>query len=449
MGWLRCDLDWLSAQDSRASTRRAAISLALLGAGLIASFFHLGRPERAWRTAAMCEPRGVARGYRAAGVDGGVSSTVSPRWRGAAGRACRALGPSYASSCSYAPDDLRGIRFLQEWATRSLSSNTFCWESAPDSRWRRLSARGRARAHRALGTMPLFTLAALLTRSHRSFAMRVSSQIHVQTATGIQTSEGGQKSQGFMGGSFNTREFHRKTPQFLRSVKWISWCSRFRYHHPIGLGLGTASALLLALASSCNTGLIVSVVLLRAGQSPAESLLPDDLLNSSSLWTAHRNLPEEERMKADASTLHAWAQHWEWLNAGAAFRKRPAQTLKIQTAVPLPHSTPGSAQARRHRRRRHVCRRARVRSASRYRHLTGAGLALILYLIASMRPRVVLLKPTRQPRTRGWILRRFAKEKSSRCARWFPLLRNVPTSKTRFERGRGSARGKISAGRGR
>ncbi len=30
----------------------AAVCLALLGAGLVASFFHLGRPERAWRSAA-------------------------------------------------------------------------------------------------------------------------------------------------------------------------------------------------------------------------------------------------------------------------------------------------------------------------------------------------------------------------------------------------------------
>src|SRR5438552_1698751 len=31
----------------------AALSVALAGLGLLASFFHLGRPERAWRSAAM------------------------------------------------------------------------------------------------------------------------------------------------------------------------------------------------------------------------------------------------------------------------------------------------------------------------------------------------------------------------------------------------------------
>src|SRR3970040_2150901 len=31
----------------------AALALGMLGAGLVASFFHLGHPERAWRSAAM------------------------------------------------------------------------------------------------------------------------------------------------------------------------------------------------------------------------------------------------------------------------------------------------------------------------------------------------------------------------------------------------------------
>ena len=31
----------------------AVLTLALLGGGLLASFFHLGRPERAWRSAAV------------------------------------------------------------------------------------------------------------------------------------------------------------------------------------------------------------------------------------------------------------------------------------------------------------------------------------------------------------------------------------------------------------
>src|SRR4030095_5663142 len=43
----------LPAQDARFFVLGSLASLVLLGAGLAASFFHLGRPERAWRTAAM------------------------------------------------------------------------------------------------------------------------------------------------------------------------------------------------------------------------------------------------------------------------------------------------------------------------------------------------------------------------------------------------------------
>ena len=46
--------DLLPEQDSQAFYAvGSALSLLFLGAGLIASFFHLGHPERAWRSAAM------------------------------------------------------------------------------------------------------------------------------------------------------------------------------------------------------------------------------------------------------------------------------------------------------------------------------------------------------------------------------------------------------------
>src|SRR5262245_7373524 len=43
----------LPAQDAPFFALGSLVSLVFLGAGLAASFFHLGRPERAWRTAAM------------------------------------------------------------------------------------------------------------------------------------------------------------------------------------------------------------------------------------------------------------------------------------------------------------------------------------------------------------------------------------------------------------
>src|SRR5215207_2278206 len=46
-------LGWIAAPTPEFFSVGSFISVAFLAAGLIASFFHLGRPERAWRTAAM------------------------------------------------------------------------------------------------------------------------------------------------------------------------------------------------------------------------------------------------------------------------------------------------------------------------------------------------------------------------------------------------------------
>ena len=46
-------LSILPAMPVQSAALAGVVSLGLLIAGLIASFFHLGHPERAWRTAAM------------------------------------------------------------------------------------------------------------------------------------------------------------------------------------------------------------------------------------------------------------------------------------------------------------------------------------------------------------------------------------------------------------
>jgi DMSO reductase anchor subunit len=50
----------------------------------------------------------------------------------------------------------------------------------------------------------------------------------LQTAIGVKHPQIAQKAQGFMGGSFNTREFfHGKLPQVLRSIKWLFLVATF------------------------------------------------------------------------------------------------------------------------------------------------------------------------------------------------------------------------------
>ena len=96
-------------------------------------------------------------------------------------------------------------------------------------------------------TAALLTAAGLATRAlslRRNVALKPKSTL--QTALGIKHPLIEQKSQGFMGGSFNTREFfHGRPALFLRNVKWLSWpspsccrsrCSRWvqRMHHQPG-----------------------------------------------------------------------------------------------------------------------------------------------------------------------------------------------------------------------
>ena len=79
---------------------------------------------------------------------------------------------------------------------------------------------------------------------------RLKPKSTLQTAIGIKHPRIAQKSMGFMGGSFNTREFfHGKSPALLRTVKWSFLLGAFVV--PVILlaaGMTAASALLLLLA---------------------------------------------------------------------------------------------------------------------------------------------------------------------------------------------------------
>ena len=226
------------------------ISLLLTGLGLIASFFHLGHPERAWRAAAMWRTSWLSRevialpmfmaavfvygcayyaGWGATLVLGAVATVL-----------CVALfvctGMIYAC-----------IRFLQEWASPLTLVNYFLLGSASGFT---LATALAAFVEPGL-IKPLAMLAMILTAL--GFVMRVASLMRnsrlkpkssLQTAIGIHHPRIVQKSQGFMGGSYNTREFfHGQTPFFLRSIKWIFLT--FAFVVPLlllSLGLSAVSA---------------------------------------------------------------------------------------------------------------------------------------------------------------------------------------------------------------
>ncbi|MBC7780249.1 MAG: dimethyl sulfoxide reductase anchor subunit [Proteobacteria bacterium] len=205
----------------------AALAVAFSALGLLASFWHLGRPERAWRAAAMWRTSWLSRevivlpAFTASVAAYCFALATDAVWTPSIGLLalvlCLALfvctGMIYAC-----------LKFLQEWASPLTLVNYFLLGCASGFNLATLLASLLAPrfteplAVWAVGftTVALGVRAAMLTRNAR---LRPRSTI--QTAIGIRHPNVQQKAQGSMGGSFNTREFmHGRSRHFLRSVKW-------------------------------------------------------------------------------------------------------------------------------------------------------------------------------------------------------------------------------------
>ena len=225
------------------------LSLAFLGAGLLASFFHLGRPERAWRSAAMWRSSWLSRevivlpAFMAA-----VAAFGLAHYLGGAGDLTLALGAAgltlalllyVCTGMIYAC-----LPFLQEWRTPLTVINYILFGCASGfllgTSWAAAQAPALVAAL-ALWTAA-FTLAALVTRvASLARNARLRPKSTPQTAIGVKHPRIAQKSEGFMGGSFNTREFfHARTSAWLRAVKW----GFLLFVFPLPLALLAAGAML-------------------------------------------------------------------------------------------------------------------------------------------------------------------------------------------------------------
>lgn len=217
------------------------VALAFLVGGLIASFFHLGHPERAWRAATQWRTSWLSRevivlpAFMAIvfvygvlhffGINPGVFGTAAiPEFGltmvvGAVGVVvCFALFA--CTAMIYAC-----LKFLQEWHSPLTVANYTLLGMA--------SGFTLATVFANLQNSPLLgfygdwsvilTVVAFLSRSTsliRNYRLKHKSTL--QTAIGVRHANIQQKSQGAMGGSFNTREFfHGKTATFIKSIKWI------------------------------------------------------------------------------------------------------------------------------------------------------------------------------------------------------------------------------------
>ncbi len=240
----------------------SATSLVLLAAGLLSSFFHLGHPERAWRSAAMWRTSWLSRevialpAFMAAVLAYGLAhragETVAAMWIAAAGVVlCFAL--YVCTAMIYAC-----LRFLQEWHTAWTPVNYILLGAASGftlaAPLAALAAPGwtRVLAATALGLGALAYAARLATLRRNA---RLRPQSTLATAIGVKHPRIAQIAQGFMGGSFNTREFFHGRPQeVVRAVRWTFLLLLF-----------PCPALLLALGGESPLALAAAFALQYAG----------------------------------------------------------------------------------------------------------------------------------------------------------------------------------------
>ena len=211
----------------------AILSLVLLGAGLIASFFHLGHPERAWRSAAMWRTSWLSRevivlpAFMAV-----VCAWGAAHWLGWPTRALAGAGVLLALALFVCTAMIYAcLRFLQEWHSPLTVVNYLVLGCASGftlaaaySSW----TAPELAAALIIGAL-CWTLLGFATRG-ASLARnaRLKARSSTQSAIGVKHPRIAQKAQGAIAGSFNTREFfHGRDARALRAVKWLFLAGAF------------------------------------------------------------------------------------------------------------------------------------------------------------------------------------------------------------------------------
>lgn len=209
-----------------------AAAAVLLVAALVASFFHLGHPSRAWRAALMWRTSWMSREVivlpafiavvaawalaTLLGASATLTQTVLPL-----AALLLAFALWYCTAMIYAC-----LRFIQEWAhPLTIVNYTVLGLSSGLVLAGALAAvGGEARLVTALVPWTLaVTLLAWVTRGlalRRNAALKPKSTL--QSATGIHNPRLVQKSMGMSAGSFNTREFfHGAKPVLVRRTRQL------------------------------------------------------------------------------------------------------------------------------------------------------------------------------------------------------------------------------------
>ncbi len=252
------------------------IALMLLAAGLAASFFHLGHPERAWRAASQWRTSWLSREVIALPAFMGVvfcyavAHWLGMNWviatlPGGAVVDFTVLLGAIGTILAFVLFGCTGmiyacLRFLREWHSPLTVINFILLGGASGfilaAFYASLAAPGLSSFFGAwaiiLVLLGLAGRGASLIRNRR---LRPKSTL--QTAIGVKHPKIVQKTQGSMGGSFNTREFfHGKDAAFLKLIRPGFLLTAFIA--PLGLlGLSLNSPATLGLAFLFNyAGLI-------------------------------------------------------------------------------------------------------------------------------------------------------------------------------------------------
>jgi DMSO reductase anchor subunit len=231
--------DLLPRQDGRFYGWGSLLALVFALAGLIASFFHLGHPERAWRTATQWRTSWLSREVivlpafmgilflygvsHLSGFDpvmvalpGGLNihATIVLGWAGTILAFALFVSTAMIYAC---------LRFLQEWHSPLTVINFILLGGASGFTLATLYAAMFAPAQAGFfgGWALIITMLGLIGRSVSLWRnARLRQKSTTQTAIGIKHPRIVQKAQGAMGGSFNTREFfHGKSQLFLFALK--------------------------------------------------------------------------------------------------------------------------------------------------------------------------------------------------------------------------------------
>ena len=216
------------------------LALVLLVGGLISSFFHLGRPERAWRSAAMWRTSWLSRevivlpvfigavavwglvhymGWNPVLFTFGTSIEIDLSMLVGAVATLLCFTLFLCTGMIYAC-----IKQLQEWATPLTVINYILLGGASGFMLATAFAAGQGSGMTWFfgGWAVILTLLAFVSRSASLFRnARIKHKSSVQTAIGIRHGHIEQKAQGAMAGSFNTREyFHGASQRKYKNIKW-------------------------------------------------------------------------------------------------------------------------------------------------------------------------------------------------------------------------------------